>query len=118
MKTLVLGASTNPERYAYKAIEKLTAHKHELLALGFRPGEVLGHTIETEKQAWEGIDTVTLYLGPARQEAYFDYVISLRPRRVLFNPGSENPAFESLLQANGIHAERACTLVLLATNQY
>lgn len=118
MKTLVLGASTKPERYAYKAIEKLIAHKHEVLVLGFRAGEVLGHSIETEKRLWEGVDTVTLYLGPARQEAYFDYVISLKPRRVLFNPGTENAVFEALLQANGIQAERACTLVLLATNQY
>ncbi len=118
MKTLVLGASDKPERYSYKAIEKLAAHQHEILALGFRPGEVLGYSIETEKHPWDGVDTVSLYLGPARQEAYYDYILSLKPRRVLFNPGTENPIFEALLTKNGIHAERACTLVLLATNQY
>jgi len=118
VKTLVVGASTNPERYAYKAIEKLSMHKHELIALGLRTGTVLGHTIATEKLQWKDIDTVSLYLGPARQEPYFDYILSLKPRRVLFNPGTENPVFESLLKAKGILVERACTLVLLATNQY
>ena len=118
MKTLVIGASTKPERYAYKAIERLKAKGHSVIALGLRAGEVHGETIHTEKENWPAIDTVTLYVGPARQEHYIDYVCGLKPRRVLFNPGTENPDFENRLTAEGILAERACTLVLLSTNQY
>lgn len=118
MKTLVIGASTKPERYAYKAIERLKAKGHSVIALGLRAGEVHGETIHTEKENWPAIDTVTLYVGPARQEHYIDYVCGLKPRRVLFNPGTENPDFENRLKAEGILAERACTLVLLSTNQY
>lgn len=118
MKTLVIGASTNPERYAYKAIERLKAKDHKVIALGIKAGEVHGETIHTEKENWSTIDTVTLYVGPARQEHYIDYVCGLKPRRVLFNPGTENPVFEKRLGAEGILAERACTLVLLSTNQY
>ena len=118
MKTLVIGASTKPERYAYKAIERLKAKGHPVIALGLRSGEVHGETIHTEKENWPAIDTVTLYVGPARQEHYIDYVCGLKPRRVLFNPGTENPDFENRLKAEGILAERACTLVLLSTNQY
>lgn len=118
MKTLVIGASTNPERYAYQAIERLKAKDHPVIALGIKAGEVHGETIHTEKENWSAIDTVTLYVGPARQEHYIDYVCGLKPRRVLFNPGTENPVFEKRLAAEGILVERACTLVLLSTNQY
>ncbi len=118
MKTLVIGASTNPERYAYQAIERLKAKDHTVIALGIKAGEVHGETIHTKKENWSAIDTVTLYVGPARQEHYIDYVCGLKPRRVLFNPGTENPVFEKRLAAEGILVERACTLVLLSTNQY
>jgi predicted CoA-binding protein len=118
MKTLVIGASTKPERYSYQAIERLKAKNYPVVALGLKAGDVLGETIHTAKEAWADIDTVSLYVGPAHQDNYIDYVIGLNPRRVLFNPGTENPAFESRLKAEGISAERACTLVLLSTNQY
>ena len=118
MKTLVIGASINPTRYSNIAVEKLKAANHSVIALGFRAGEIHDEIIHTEQQPWEGIDTVTLYLGPARQTSYYDYILSLQPRRVLFNPGTENDEFEALLIEKGIHAERACTLVLLSTNQY
>ena len=118
MKTLVIGASTKPERYAYRAIERLKAKDHPVIALGLKAGEVHGEIIHTEKENWSAIDTVTLYVGPAHQDHYIDYIIGLKPRRVLFNPGTENPVFERRLAAEGIIAERACTLVLLSTNQY
>jgi predicted CoA-binding protein len=117
-KTLIIGASNNPERYAYKAAERLTAHGHAIELLGIRPDTILGKTIDTEKKQYEGIDTVTLYVGPQRQPEYYDYVISLKPKRVVFNPGTENPEFEEILHKNGIDYEIACTLVLLATGQY
>lgn len=118
MKTLVIGASTKSERYSYQAIERLEEKQHDVIALGLKPGKVHDVSIETEKKDWKAVDTVSLYVGPAHQHAYIEYVLSLNPRRVLFNPGTENPAFEDRLKKAGILAERACTLVLLATNQY
>lgn len=117
-KTLVLGASTNPSRYAYVAINRLVQNNIPTVALGLKKGEVAGVQIETEKKNFEDIDTVTLYLGPPRQEQYYDYIISLHPRRVIFNPGTENPEFYRLLQENNIQVEVACTLILLGTQQY
>ncbi len=117
-KTLIIGASNNPERYAFKAAERLTAHGHEIELLGIRSDVVLGKTIDTEKKQYKGIDTVTLYVGPQRQPEYYDYILSLKPNRVVFNPGTENEEFEALLRKNGIEAEEACTLVLLGTGQY
>ena len=117
-KTLVLGASTNPSRYAYVAINRLVQSKIPTVALGLKKGEVAGVQIETEKKDFENIDTVTLYLGPPRQAQYYDYILSLHPKRVIFNPGTENPEFYRLLQEKGIKVEVACTLVLLGTEQY
>ena len=117
-KTLIIGASNNPERYAYKAAERLLAHGHEIELLGLRPEVIFGKTIDTEKKKYEGLDTVTLYVGSQRQPEYYDYIISLKPKRVVFNPGTENAEFESLLKENGIETEEACTLVLLGTGQY
>lgn len=117
-KTLIIGASNNPERYAYKAAQRLLAYGHEIELLGIRPDVVFEKTIDTERKQYEGLDTVTLYVGPQRQPDYYDYVLSLRPKRVIFNPGTENDEFENLLTTNGIEAEEACTLVLLGTGQY
>lgn len=117
-KTLVIGASSNPERYSYKAAEKLLSHGHEVELLGLRPDVIFGKTIDTERKAYVGLDTVTLYVGPKNQPSYYDYVISLNPKRVIFNPGTENPEFEDLLKRHGIGFEEACTLVLLGTGQY
>ncbi|MDD3078696.1 MAG: CoA-binding protein [Paludibacter sp.] len=117
-KTLIIGASNNPERYAYKAAERLLNHEHEIELLGVRPDVVFGKTIDTERKQYEDIDTVTLYIGPQRQVEYYDYVLSLKPRRVIFNPGTENHEFEVMLRQNGIDVEEACTLVLLGTGQY
>ncbi|BCY27288.1 CoA-binding protein [Flavobacterium okayamense] len=118
MKTLVLGATTNKERYSYKAIHNLIGKSHQVVAIGSKKGMALDVQIETEKIPYHGIDTVTLYLNPQHQREYYDYIISLQPRRVIFNPGTENPEFYTLLKENGIEYEVACTLVLLATNQY
>lgn len=117
-KTLVIGASTKPERYSNMAIRKLTNYNHETVAFGMREGEEAGITIDTELKQYKNIDTVTLYLNPERQEQYYDYIIALNPKRVIFNPGTENPEFYSLLTENNIDFEVACTLVLLSTNQY
>ena len=117
-KTLVLGASTKPERYAYKAIESLVAKGHSVLAIGQNAGEVSGIKIQTKLIPIKNINTVTLYLNPLRQREYYNYIIEAKPKRVVFNPGTENPQFYQLLQSNGIAVEVACTLVLLATNQY
>ena len=117
-KTLVLGATTKPERYAFKAITMLTEKGHSVLAIGQNAGEVAGIKIYTKQIPLKNIDTVTLYLNPVRQREYYNYIIETKPKRVLFNPGTENPEFYQLLQSNGIKVEIACTLVLLSTNQY
>lgn len=118
MKTLVIGASAKSYRYSYKALKMLRDHHHEVVAIGARPAQVDDVVIGTEKQQFTDIDTVTLYLNPTNQEAYYDYIVQLNPRRVIFNPGTENPAFYKTLGEHGIAVEVACTLVLLTTNQY
>jgi predicted CoA-binding protein len=117
-KTVVLGATTKPDRYAFKAITMLVDKGYSTLALGQNNGEVAGVTIRTKNIPLKNIDTITLYLNPARQRDYYNYIIETKPKRVIFNPGTENPEFYQLLQGNGIKVEVACTLVLLATNQY
>ncbi|AWA28662.1 CoA-binding protein [Flavobacterium magnum] len=117
-KTLVLGASENPARYSNMAINRLTAHDHSVVAIGQKEGEVNGTKIQTKQVPFTNVDTVTLYLNPQRQRDYYNYIISLQPKRVIFNPGTENPELYQLLRANGIAVEVACTLVMLATNQY
>lgn len=117
-KTLVIGASTNPSRYSNMAINRLLLFKKGVRALGLRKGEVNGIEIETEKVEFDDVDTVTLYIGPQNQPEYYDYVVSLRPRRVIFNPGTENIAFYQILDQAGIEHFEACTLVLLNTGQY
>ena len=117
-KTLVFGASLKPERYSNIAINKLLRYNHNVKAFGKKEGEVNGVTIDTNLIQYDDIDTVTLYLNPQRQKDYYDYIISLNPKRVIFNPGTENPEFYNLLKQNNIDFEVACTLVLLATDQY
>ena len=117
-KTLVLGASLKQDRYSNIAIHKLRENKYQVVAIGMREGVVKDVAITTEKKMFEAIDTVTLYLNKSRQEAYYDYILSLNPRRVIFNPGTENPEFYTLLTQHQVAFETACTLVLLGTNQY
>ncbi|TDN88781.1 hypothetical protein DET49_108105 [Salegentibacter sp. 24] len=117
-KTLVLGASLNPARYSNIAIKRLMRYNQPTVAIGLRKGEVEGIKIETEKIPFENIDTVTLYLGPPRQQEYYDYIVSLHPVRVIFNPGTKNPELYQILRDENIEVEIACTLVMLGTNQY
>lgn len=117
-RTLVLGASENPDRYSNKAIKKLVANSIDVVAIGLRKGVVAGVTIETESIPFENIHTVTLYLSAENQVQYYNYILSLKPKRVLFNPGTDNDELEDLLTENGIHFELACTLVLLSIQQY
>jgi len=117
-KTLVLGASLKTDRYSNIAINRLRQNNHEVVAFGLKQGEVSGVTIDTELLDYKDVDTVTLYLSPKHQEAYYDYILGLKPKRVIFNPGTENPEFYEILKYNTIEFEVACTLVLLSTSQY
>lgn len=117
-KTLLLGATTKPDRYAFRAINALTQKGHTVLAIGQNTGEVAGVKIHTKAVPVKNIDTVTLYLNPNRQRDYYNYIVEAQPKRVIFNPGTENPELYQLLELNNIEVEVACTLVLLATNQY
>jgi len=105
-------------RYSNIAIKKLRSFEHPVLAIGLRKGQIEDVNIETEMVPFEEVNTVSLYLNPKRQESYYDYIISLKPERVIFNPGTENPNFYNLLKNEGIAYEEACTLVLLSTRQY
>ncbi len=117
-KTLVIGASANPERYSCLAVQKLSAHGQPVIALGLKKGTIGNTVIETEKIPWHDIDTITLYINPSRQPAFYDYILSLHPRRVIFNPGTENDELEELAKQQGIIVQEACTLVLLSTGQF
>ena len=117
-KTVVLGATSKPEKYAFKAISLLVEKGHSVIAIGQNAGEVAGVKIKTKANPLKNIDTITLYLNPARQRDYYNYIVEAKPKRVVFNPGTENPELYQLLELNGIQVEVACTLVLLTLNQY
>ncbi|MEL6193656.1 MAG: CoA-binding protein [Bacteroidota bacterium] len=118
--TLVLGASLNPDRYGNLVIHRLLNNDEQVVAFGRKAGEVAGVSIETDRASIEGeeIDTITLYLNPKNQEPYEDWIVSLKPRRVIFNPGTENLPFINRLKEEGIEPVVACTLVMLSTRQY
>lgn len=118
LKTLVIGASLNEDRYSNKAVRLLTEYQHEVVAFGLKSGVITGVSIDSELKNYENIDTVTLYINPERQKDFYHYIISLKPRRVIFNPGTENDEFQELLTKERIFFEEACTLVLLRTNQF
>jgi predicted CoA-binding protein len=117
-KTLVMGASTEPSRYAYKAVKMLQRFGHPVVAMGKKEDNLDGIKIEKGAAAFDGVNTVTLYLNPQNQKPYYDYIIGLAPKRVIFNPGTENPELYALLRENNIEIEVACTLVMLSINQY
>jgi len=117
-KTLVLGASLKEDRYSNIAINKLVNNGHEVIAIGLRKGNIENVKIDTGYPELKDIDTVTLYVKPERQEEYYEYIISIKPKRVIFNPGTENREFIELLESNNIEVEVACTLVLLTIGQY
>ncbi len=120
MKTVIVGATTNTSRYAYMAASMLDEYNHEFVPLGIKKGEVFGKNIMDIREAPSiaDVDTITLYIGPQHQPEYYEYLIGLKPRRIIFNPGTENPEFESLLVQHQIEPIEACTLVMLRTGQY
>ena len=117
-KTLVLGASDNPGRYSYLAIHRLRSKGKPVVGIGKRRTRVGDVDIETEKKDWPDIDTISIYLNPRNQREYYEYLLSLKPRRIIFNPGAENEELENLARENQILTQEACTLVLLSTGQY
>ena len=116
--TVVLGASQNPQRYSYLAVNRLRAHDHPVVAIGRREGKVFDVPITKEHPPLQNVDTITLYLNAKNQKEYYDYILSLHPKRIIFNPGAENDELAKMAKANGIKPMEACTLVLLSTGQY
>lgn len=117
-KTLIIGASENPERYSYKAIHSLVNHNQPIVAIGLKSGNVAGVSFDSEKTHFDNIHTISLYVSAKNQSEYYSYIINLRPKRVIFNPGTENETLKKMLDDNGIEAIEACTLVMLSTNQF
>lgn len=117
-KTLVLGASDNPSRYSFLAMQRLRSHGHPVVAIGRKATKVGDVVVEKEKVPFDNVDTVTLYMNPMHQEEYYDYILSLDPKRIIFNPGTENDELVKRARAKGIKTQEACTLVMLSTNQY
>ena len=117
-KTVVLGATDNPGRYSYLAVERLSSHNHPVVAIGKKPGKVGSIDVITEHPQVDDVDTVTLYLNAQNQKQYYDYIFSLHPKRIIFNPGAENVELETMAAAKGIKPMEACTLVMLSTGQY
>jgi predicted CoA-binding protein len=117
-KTIVLGASSNPGRYSYLAVQKLRAHQHPVIAIGKRTGKVADVEINKDHLPEKDVDTVTLYLNPHNQEEYYNYILSLHPKRIIFNPGTENDVLIKKAKENNIEPVLGCTLVMLSTGQY
>ena len=117
-KTLVLGASGNPARYSYLAMQRLRAHDHPVVAIGRRVGRVADVDITKEHLPENDVDTITLYLNPKNQVEYYDYILNLHPKRIIFNPGTENEELIQKAKENNIDPVIACTLVMLSTGQY
>jgi predicted CoA-binding protein len=119
-KTVIIGATPNSARYAYLAANMLKEYDHEIVPVGIRNGSVGGVPIADihQRPAIPDVDSVTLYIAPRHQPPLYDYIIGLKPKRIIFNPGTENEEFEKLAEEKGIEATQACTLVLLRSNQF
>lgn len=117
-KTIVLGATPDSSRYAYLASNKLVKFGHEIINVGIKKGEVAGVPIEKPEYIHSDIDTITLYVGSRNQESLYDYILNTKPKRIIFNPGTENPELENLAEQNGIETVLGCTLVMLSTGEY
>ncbi len=117
-KTVVLGASPNPTRYSHLAVQRLTSHGHPVVAIGKRAGKIDEVDIIADNPVIENVDTITLYMNSQNQKPFYNYMLSLHPKRVIFNPGAENDEFADLLKEKGIEPVEACTLVMLSTGQY
>ncbi len=116
--TVVIGASENTERYSNRVTRMLHHQNIPVVAIGVKAGEIDGVNIQTGFPKVDSVDTVTLYVGPAHQPQYYDYVLSLKPERVIFNPGTENPEFEEKARKAGIEVLEACTLTMLSVGTY
>jgi predicted CoA-binding protein len=117
-KTVVLGASDSPMRYSYLAVRRLKSYDHPVVAIGKKKGVIDDTEIITEHPAIDNVDTVTIYLNPIHQQQYYEYILSLHPKRIIFNPGAENAELANLAKENNIQPVDACTLVMLGTGQY
>jgi len=119
-KTVIIGATTNPGRYAYLAARMLTEYNHEVVPVGVKKGSVFGKEILNiyDRPAVKDVNTVTLYIGPHRQPEHIDYILGLKPKRIIFNPGTENDEFIKKAQDQGVEILEACTLVMLRSHQY
>lgn len=119
-RTVIVGATPNSARYAYTAAELLMDYDHDIVPIGIRKGLIEDKEIQDirQKPIISDVDTITLYIGPHRQQEWYEYLLSLKPRRIIFNPGTENSEFEKLAQANGVEVIKGCTLVMLSTHQY
>jgi predicted CoA-binding protein len=119
-KTVIVGATPNPSRYAFLAAQRLTDHDHEIVPVGLKKGTVQGKNILDirQKPAIDQVDTITLYIRAEHQKEWYNYFLSLKPKRIIFNPGTENEELEKLAEQNGIEALEACTLVMVGTGQY
>jgi uncharacterized protein len=119
-RTVIIGATTNPARYAYIAARMLTDYQHEIIPVGLKEGEVFGKEILDilEKPPVNDVDTVTMYIGPQRQPEYYNYILDMKPRRIIFNPGTENEVLEKMAEDRGIEVVYGCTLVMLRSHQY
>lgn len=117
-KTVVLGASANPGRYSNIAVNKLSAYRHPVVAVGRREGKIGQVDIQAGEPPIDEVDTVTLYLNPTNQKPFYDYILGMKPKRIIFNPGTENDELEKLAEEKGIETLEACTLVMLSTGQY
>ncbi len=117
-KTIVLGANPNPERYSHKAIVALRSKGHDVIGVGKRKGAVADIEIEDGKLLYDNIHTITIYLNASNQKAWYDFILSTNPKRIILNPGAENSELETMARDKGIEVMEACTLVLLATGNY
>lgn len=116
--TLVLGASPKPERYSHIAVKRLVAANIPVIAVGLREGEIGGVRIQKLFPDVTNIHTVTLYVGLKNQSVYYDYILKIKPKRVVFNPGTENSEIENSFRNHGIQVVRGCTLIMLDNGTY
>ena len=117
-KTVIIGASENPSRYSYMAAKRLLSHGHEIVMIGNREGEIEGNKILKSRPEAKDIDTITLYINSKIQKEYYEYIIGLKPKRIIFNPGAENEELENLAAKNDIETIEACTLVMLSIGNF
>jgi uncharacterized protein len=114
MINVILGASTNPNRYSYRATEELVSHDYKVIPVGNKKGELFGISIEDDYPIDKSVDTIGMYLSARNQEFYYEKILTNPPRRVIFNPGTYNTDFEKRLQSKGVETLRSCVLIMLS----